>query len=980
MQGPARIAEGLLTDAARPLGFYFDGQRMQGVAGDTLASALLANGRRLVGRSFKYHRPRGIMTAGPEEPCALVDVIGAGGREPNHLATTLALYQDLVAESQNRWPSLGFDVMALNDCFARFIPAGFYYKTFMAPGWAWEPLYEPLIRQAAGLGRIEAIVGEHAAPAETVHDHADVLVVGAGVAGLTAAHRLGASGLRVVLAEQDTVLGGGALLDARWAEWRGTTCDALVGLPRVRCLTRTTVLGAYGHGVFAALETLAGADAAKFGRLRERLRIIRARRVILATGAIERLIAFPGNDLPGVMLAGAALAYLRRYGVAVGRQPAFFLNTDQAYESVFALAGAGIERVGVIDVRSGSLAAERARALGIEVHAGVVVEAVIGRGAVAGVRVANRDGSQRREFEADSLLISGGYCPATALASQLGAALKWQDAIAAFTPELAPAAGRVAGAARGVFGLAAAARNGEAAARVIAAELAQATLAAGLELALPPDAEATTIGALWEVRARGKAFVDLQNDVTAADVRLAHLEGYEHVEHMKRYTTHGMATDQGRIGGLVGSAVLAQARGVPLAEVGQPKPRPYAQPVPLAALAGSEVRQHLKPKRRLPLHDWHEAAGASFVTTGLWLRPLVYSHQSGWQPVLREARAVRSSVGVTDVSTLGKIDVQGPDAAKFLDFIYANTFSTLAVGRSRYGIMLREDGMLLDDGTTSRLAQQHFLVTTTTANAAVVLEHMEFHLQAVCPQFDVLLSDVGDQWAQFAIAGPRSREVVTALIADLDLSGQAFPFMAASAATIAGVAGRVYRISFSGELAYELAVPARHGLQVWLAVLAAGRPFGIRPYGLDALNTLRIEKGHVTGAEMNGNTSADDLGFGRMLKAEDDFIGRELSQRAGLHAPDRLQLVGVRPVNRKRRLRNGAHLVAAKARSASLGYVTSSTPSTELDGWVGLALLAGGRRCRGQRLLATSPVHNEATEVEIVSPQMIDPENARVRA
>jgi methylglutamate dehydrogenase subunit C len=980
MQGPARIAHGLLTDAQRPLDFRFDGQRMQGLAGDTLASALLANGRRLVGRSFKYHRPRGIVTAGPEEPCALVDVIGAGGREPNHLATTLMLYQGLVAESQNRWPSLGFDLMAFNDLIARFLPAGFYYKTFMAPGWAWERLYEPLIRHAAGLGRLDALVAEHAAPAETVHDHADVLVVGAGVAGLTAAHRLGASGLAVMLAEQDAVLGGGALLDARWDDWRESTCAALAGLPQVRCLPRTTVLGAYGHGVFGALETLAGADAVSLGGLRERLRIIRARRVIFATGAIERLIAFPGNDLPGVMLAGAAQAYLRRYGVAVGCRPAFFLNTDQAYESVFALAGAGIDRVGVIDVRSGSLAAERARALGIEVHAGAVVEAVIGRAGVDGVRVANPDGGLRREFEADSLLISGGYCPATALASQLGAALKWQDAIAAFTPNLSPAFGRVAGAARGVFGLAAAARNGEAAARVIAAELGHASLAAGLGLAPPADPQATPIGALWEVRARGKAFVDLQNDVTAADIRLAQQEGYEHVEHMKRYTTHGMATDQGRIGGLVGSAVLAQARGLPLSQVGQPRPRPYAQPVPLAVLAGSEVRQHLKPKRRVPLHDWHEAAGASFVTSGLWLRPLVYSRQSGWEPVLREARAVRRSVGITDVSTLGKIDVQGPDAAKFLDFIYANTLSTLAVGRSRYGIMLREDGMVLDDGTTSRLAQQHFLVTTTTANAAVVLEHMEFHLQAVCPQFDVLLSDVGDQWAQFAIAGPRSRQVVAAVVADLDLSGQAFPFMAASAATIATVAGRVFRISFSGELAYELAVPARHGLAVWLALLAAGRPFDIEPYGLDALNTLRIEKGHVTGAEINGNTSAEDLGFQRMLKPQADFIGRALSQRAGLGAPDRLQLVGVRPVNRARRLRNGAHLVAPTARTTSLGYVTSSTPSSELPGWLGLALLAGGRQRAGQRLLASSPIHNEATEVEIVSPQMVDPENVRVRA
>jgi methylglutamate dehydrogenase subunit C len=980
MQGSGRITDGLLTEASRPLGFRFDGQRLQGLAGDTLASALLANGTRLVGRSFKYHRPRGIVTAGVEEPCALVDVIGADGREPNHLATTLMLYQDLVAESQNRWPSLGFDVGAVNDLIARFLPAGFYYKTFMAPGWAWERVYEPLIRRAAGLGRLDAIVGEHAAPADTVHDHADVLVVGAGVAGLTAAYRLGASGLRVVLAEQDVVLGGGALLDARWTEWRETTCAALTQLPQVRCLARTTVLGAYGHGVFAAMETLAGADAVSRGGLRERLRIIRARRVLLATGAIERLIAFPGNDLPGVMLAGAALSYLRRYGVAVGRQPAFFVNSDQAYDSVFALAGAGVERVGVIDVRTGSLAAQRARALGIEVHDGAMVEAVIGRGAVAGVRVANPDGSQRREFEADSLLISGGYCPATALASQLGATLKWQQAIAAFTPELSPALGRVAGAARGVFGLAAAARNGEAAARVIAAELDQRRLAPDLGLVLPPDAEATPIAPLWEVRARGKAFVDLQNDVTAADVRLAEQEGYQHVEHMKRYTTHGMATDQGRIGGLVGSAVLAQARGLTLSEVGQAKPRPYAQPVPLAALAGSEVRQHLKPMRRLPLHEWHQAAGATFVTTGLWLRPLVYARQSGWEPVLREARAVRRSVGITDVSTLGKLDVQGPDAAKFLDFIYANTLSTLVVGRSRYGIMLREDGMVLDDGTTSRLAPQHFLVTTTTANAALVLEHMEFHLQAVCPQFDVLLSDAGDQWAQFAIAGPRSRDVVAAVVSDLDLSGLAFPFMAASAATIAGIAGRVFRISFSGELAYELAVPARYALPAWQALLAAGRPFGIEPYGLDALNTLRIEKGHVTGAEINGNTSAEDLGFGRMLKQQGDYIGRALSQRAGLAAPDRLQLVGVRPVKRARRLRNGAHLVARKARSSSLGYVTSCTPSTELPGWVGLALLAGGRQRVGQRLLASSPIHNEATEVEIVSPHMIDPENLRVRA
>jgi sarcosine oxidase subunit alpha len=978
MDGPHRIGRGVLTDPDRPVGFRFDGQPMQGLAGDTLASALLANGRRIVARSFKYHRPRGIVTAGPEEPCALVDVTGAAGREPNRLATTLPLHEGLVAESQNRWPSLRFDAGALADLIGRFLPAGFYYKTFMAPGWAWERLYEPLIRRAAGLGRLEPVVGEHAAVAETVHDHTDVLIVGAGAAGLAAAHRLGASGLRVMLADQDAALGGGTLLDPRWDAWREGLCRTLAGLPRVRCLPRTTVLGAYGHGVFGALETLAPGEMVRFGGLRERLRVIRARRVVIATGALERLIAFAGNDRPGVMLAGAALGYLRRYGVAVGRRCAFFVNNDEAYEAMFALAEAGVDCVAVIDARPSSLAAERARAQGLTVHGATLAAAALGRGSVRRVRLVDRDGGSRGELAADCLLISGGHSPMSALASQLGATLHWQEAIAAFTPQLAATIGEVAGAARGEFGLAAAARDGERAADAIARQLECARNdAAGT--AVPHDVERTPLEAVWEVPGEGKAFVDLQNDVTAADVRLAHREGYEHIEHMKRFTTHGMATDQGRIGGLVGSAVLAQARGLPLAQVGLARPRPFIEPIPFATLAGPEVRAHYKPARRLALHEWHEAAGATFVSSGLWLRPLVYSDKSGWEPVLSEARRVRSAVGITDVSTLGKIDVQGPGAAQFLDFIYANTFSTLAVGRARYGIMLREDGLLLDDGTTSRLAPEHFLVTTTTANAAAVLEHLEFQLQANCPHLEVLLTDVGEQWAQFALAGPRSREVL-ARVVDLDVSNEAFPFMAAGTATIAGVAGRLFRISFSGELAYELAVPARSALAVWSAVLTAGKAFGLAPYGLDALNTLRIEKGHVTGAELNGNTSADDLGFRRMLKGRGDFVGRALAQRPGLTDPERLQLVGVRPLEHTRRLRNGAHLVSAQARTTSLGYVTSSTPSVELEGWMGLALLAGGQRRIGERLLLCSPIHAEEIVVEVVSPHMLDAENARVRS
>jgi methylglutamate dehydrogenase subunit C len=978
MAGPARIRAGLLTDPGQPVNFVFDGQALQGLTGDTLASALLANGRRVVGRSFKYHRPRGIVTAGPEEPCALVDLISERGREPNQLATILPLREGLIVESQNRWPSLRFDVLAVNDLLGRFLPAGFYYKTFMSPGWAWERLFEPLIRRAAGLGRLAAHVGEHADPAEIVHEHTDVLVVGGGAAGLAATRVLGESGLRVILAEQDAVLGGGTLLDERSSGWREDTCAALAALPQVSCLPRTAVLGAYGHGVFGALQTLGAVESARFGGLRERLRIIRARRVLLACGAIERLIAFPGNDRPGVMLAGAAASYLHRYGVAVGRRPAFFVSNDEAYEALFGLMQAGVRCAAVIDVRTASAAADRAQEAGVPVYRGAVVGAVAGRRGVRAVVICDLKGGPRSTIPCDALLVSGGHSPATALATQLGATLEWQEPLAAFTPTLSAQVGSAAGAARGVRGLAAAAADGAQAARQLAQALGVTAAPAALALP-PPDPEHTAPGTCWEVRGGAKAFVDLQNDVTADDVRLAHREGYEHVEHMKRFTTHGMATDQGRIGGLVGSAILAAARGISVAEVGQPKPRPYAQPVPFAALAGAEVRAHYKPKRRLPLHPWHEAAGATFVSTGLWLRPLVYAGSSDWEAVLAEARNVRRCVGITDVSTLGKLEIHGPDAAAFLDFIYANTFSTLAVGRARYGIMLREDGMMLDDGTTTRLAPDHFVVTTTTANTTAVLEHMEFHLQAHCAQMDVLVSDVTDQWAQFAVAGPRAREVIAAAVTGVNLSNQEFPFMATAPVTLADIPGRLFRISFSGELAYEVAVPAAYATPAWRALLLAGEAFGIRPYGLDALNTLRIEKGHITGAELNGNTNASDLGFDRMLKKHGDFIGRALARRPGMLAPERLQLVGVRPVEERRRLRNGMQLVEDAAPGTSLGYITSSTPSTELAGWVGLALLSGGRARMGEQLTGTSPIHNERVALRIVSPHMLDPENARVR-
>jgi methylglutamate dehydrogenase subunit C len=978
MTGPTRIGPGTLIDDTRPVRFCFDGREYVGRHGDTLAAALLANGVRVVGRSFKYHRRRGVYTAGPEEPSALVTVVGANGREPNRPATVVPLSDGLVAESQNRWPSLRFDLLAGLGAVSRFLPAGFYYKTFMWPSFAWERLYEPLIRRAAGLGRVDPPhAAPTAAPPDTQHDHTDVLVVGAGAAGLTAAWALGQAGLRVILADQDRHLGGGTLLDPEWHAWRGAMIAQLAALPTVRVWPRTAVVGAYGHGVFGALET---SESPTPGSRSERLHVIRAKSTVLATGSVERLIALPGNDVPGTMLAGAAQRYLVGHGICMGNRLALFTNNDDAYATALEYARRGLCIAAIIDVREYSPAADRARGAGLMVYAGAQVESIHGDHSVRAIRIRDRSG-HRSTIDVDGVLLSGGHTPATALATQLGASLRWDSSIAAFIPDLAPQWGQVAGSAHGVSGLAAAVTDGLSAADQVLETLGIAPPALPDLPPAPADAPRGDLEPCWEVPGRGHAFVDLQHDVTTVDVRLARREGYEHVEHMKRYTTHGMATDQGRIGGLVGQAVLAAARGIEIAEVGQPRSRPFWEPVPFAALAGAETGDHFKPRRRLPLHDWHVAAGASFVTAGLWLRPLVYSKDTSWDAVMSEARHVRREAGITDVSSLGKIEIAGSDAAAFLDFVYANTLSTLAIGRCRYALMLREDGFAFDDGTVARLAKDHYILTTTTVNAASVLEHLEFHRQTVCPHWDVVICDVGDHWAQFAVAGPLSRVVLSEVIVDSDLSNDSVPFMAVTRVTIAGIPGRLFRLSFSGELAYEIAVPARHAVAVWTHLIERGSPLGLKPYGLDALNTLRIEKGHVTSAELNGQTTAADLGLARLCKSGKDYIGSVLSRRPSLQSGgSRLELVGVRPLDGEQRLRNGTHLLDPQAPDQSLGFITSSTPATEQVGWLGLALVSGGHARHGQRLVAVSPVHRERYDVEITSPHHVDPENARVRA
>jgi methylglutamate dehydrogenase subunit C len=908
VSGPYRLDRGGRIDRSRRLGFRFDGRPYQGHPGDTLASALLANGVRLLGRSFKYHRPRGVVAAGAEEPCALVELRAGPRREANVPMTTIELFEGLEARSQNRWPSLSFDVGAVNGLLAPLIPAGFYYKTFMWPARFWERIYEPAIRRAAGLGR--AAREPDPDPYETIHAHCDLLVIGAGENGLKQAEAGARSGRRVILLERDFDAGGQLLLDPSREMERQERLAALAMCADMRILLRTTAFGIYDHGVVGAVERVSDhLPEPPPGTVRQRQWVIRAAEVVHATGGVERIIAFPGNDRPGVMLAGAAETYAVRYGVAAGSRAVFFVTDDGAYRSVFALAERGVAIASVVDVRPGSEAGERAQRAGIPVRFEAEIARTVGS-PLRGVDVRKVGGGRSERIACDLLCHSGGWSPLTV-----------------------------------------------------------------------PGGPSRPGAGFFEVRAPGKAFVDLQNDVTSDDIRLAQREGYEHVEHAKRYTTHGMGTDQGKIGGAVGAAVLAAARGIPAASVGLTTSRPFAFPVAWGALAGAEVGEHFRPKRRLPLHDWHERNGAVFVKIGLWLRPLVYSaaRDSSWAPVLAEARAVRRSVGVTDVSSLGKIDVQGRDAPAFLDRIYANTFSTLPVGKARYGLMLREDGMVFDDGTTSRLSDTHFFITTTTANAGSVLEHLEFHRDTVWPDLDVRITDVADQWAQFAVAGPSARAVLSAVV-DRDLDDEAFPFMAAGEAAIAGVPGRLFRISFSGELAYEVSVPSASAERVWETILEAGEPFGITPYGLDALNLLRIEKGHVAGSEINGQTTARDLGLERMRKKSGDFVGRVLAQRSALTDPSRLALVGVRVLDPRRTLRAGAHLLAEASSRESLGFVTAACPRTEGEGFIGLALLRGGAKRFGERLHAADPVRGQFNDVEIVPPHFVDPDNERVKS
>ncbi|MFC7397950.1 sarcosine oxidase subunit alpha family protein [Chelatococcus sp. GCM10030263] len=993
---PFRLSDRGLIDRSRPCSFRFDGRHYQGFAGDTLASALLANGLSLVGRSFKYHRPRGILSAGPEEPNALVELRTGARREPNTRATVAELFDGLEAKSQNRWPSLDLDILAINSLVGPALTAGFYYKTFMWPASFWEKVYEPLIRRAAGLGRAAGLADpDHY---EKAFAFCDVLVIGGGPAGLAAALAAGRTSARVILCDEDFCLGGRLLAEQREidgrpsGEWIAQALAELGSLPDVRVMPRTTVYGVFDHGTYGAVERVADhLPKPPAHQPRQRAWRIAAQRAVLAAGAIERPIVFAGNDTPGVMLAGAVRSYINRYGVLPGREAVVFTAGDDGWATARDLAAAGARVAAIVDARPQIDAALTALAgrIGARLFTGSVVTSATGGKALS--RIMIRSAAGREEpLTCDLLAVSNGWNPTLHLTSHQNARPVWDNDIHAFVPGpsasgLVPAGLSVAGSAAGRFALAQALADG---ARLGAEAAVACGFSSPPQIPLPKtEPEATGLAPVWRVKGgKGKAFVDFQNDVTDTDVELAAREGFKPVEHLKRYTTLGMATDQGKTSNIAGLAIMAEQTGQTIPATGTTIFRPPYTPVAIGALAGHHRGRDFRPIRLTPTHQWSKDQGAVFAEAGLWMRARYYPRpgEGDWlATVNREVLAVRNGVGICDVSTLGKIDIQGGDAAEFLERVYINGWRTLPVGKARYGLMLREDGFVMDDGTTSRLDQTHFLMTTTTANAAKVMQHLEFCHQVLWPQLDVRMVSVSEQWAQAAVAGPKSREVVRGVVdAQHDLSNEAFPYLAARAVTVGGgIPARLFRISFSGELAYELAVPADYGDAMMRALMAAGEPHGITPYGTEALGVMRIEKGHVAGNELNGQTTARDLGFGRMMSSKKDFIGRVMAGREALVEAERPSLVGFRPVDPRQRLRAGAHFVGLGKPAAmehDEGYMTSVAFSPVLKHWIGLGLLRNGPLRLGERIRAVDPLRNGDIEVEICHPVFVDPEGVRL--
>lgn len=980
-----RSPAGGRIDRSQTVPFVFEGRELSGYAGDTLAAALLANGVSLIGRSFKYHRPRGFMSCGVEEPNGLLTLGSGGRRTPNVPATTTELFAGLVCERQNGWPSVDFDLMSITGSFASVFEAGFYYKTFMGPRRGSWMFYEPFIRRAAGLG--QATHQPDPDRYDTSHAFTDVLVIGAGPAGLAAARAAGRSGCRVTLVEQDFMLGGSLLAspaDGHEEQLRRSLELEVTSLPNVNVLRRTTAVGVY-DGLTAVLverRENANPDPAK-GEAREIVVTLRARATVHAEGAIERPLIFGDNDRPGVMLAGALRAYRNRYALALGQRVVIATNNDSAWTTAIDVARAGAQ-VTLADERPTANASlqKSAQNAGVDIRFSTQLVRAHGGKMVRGAELRAAQATTTQTVDCELIGMSGGWSPTVHLTSHTGVRPIYSSDIGGVVPGPWPV---------GVTGAGAVVGHGDALADGHAAGTTAARWVGALGNAGdPPRAEGVDWVECWaepaqdRAQGRGKAFVDFQNDVTSRDVALAHEEGYESLEHLKRYTTLGMGTDQGKTSNILAVRMMAELRGVDMNTAGTTTYRPPYTPVSVGALAGRSIGEHFRPTRRTPMHDWHMANGVTMIQAGPWLRPWFYAWagSSVESAYVEEMKLVRSGVGISDVSSLGKIELQGPDTAEFLNRVYANDFAKLPVGKARYGVMLNDDATVLDDGTTARFSELTYFMTTTTAQAGEVMSRLEFLLQTAWTDLRVQVVSVTDRWAGMSVAGPQSRQALMLALPGLDLSNDALPFMGVREYEIDGTSVRLLRLSFSGELAYEVYVPADRGTAMWETLLDRASSLGIRPYGLEALASLRIEKGHVAGLELDHRNTLDDLGLSKLASKRKAFVGRELREREQLQSPERWSLVGLECLDPGARLRGGSILFSKDEpiKGHGRGYITSVTWSTVLQKTIALALYSGGLRHEGEEIVCAYPLRNERVRARIVSPMFVDPNGERMRA
>ena len=1025
---PNRLQQGGRIDRARPLAFFFDGKAYEGFSGDTLASALMANGVSLVGRSFKLRRPRGIVGSGAEEPNAIMQVGEGAAAQPNLLATQVELYDGLVARTTKGWPSARLDIGAINDVFGRMLSAGFYYKTFMYPR-SWWKYYEHAIRRSAGFGRAPAAPDPDTY--EHMNAHCDVLVAGGGPAGLMAALAAAKSGARVIFADEQNEFGGSLLAGtasidgAPAAEWAAGIVAELRNHADCTLLPRSTVFGYHDHNFLTIAQRCtghpgnsgAGAAARRQGHgggdVRERLWRVRARQAVLAQGSFERPLVFCNNDRPGVMLASAASTYINRYAVLPGRRAVVFTNNDSAYRAAIDLAKAGAEVAAIVDSRldgAGELGT-RARALGIPVLAGHVVSDVAGRHRVRGASIARWNGDSWENvkntirIDCDLVVMSGGWSPAVHLHSQAGGRLAWDDSRLCFLPAEARQANVSAGTGNGKWSLGECLADGLRAGTQTVSRL-------GLETAAITAPAVSGVGenpieALWRVPAVKdadrcpKQFIDFQNDTSVADVRLAVREGYRNVEHVKRYTALGFGTDQGKLGNINGMAVLADMLGKAIPEVGTTTFRPAYTPVSFGVGAGESVGKLYEPVRKTAIHEWHAAAGAPMEVVGQWHRPWYFPRDGEdlHAAVARECLAVRNSLGVMDASTLGKIDARGPDVVEFLERIYTHNVGRMKVGRCAYGILLGEDGMLMDDGVMARVDEHRFYLTTTTGGAANALSWLEKWLQTEWPELEVYLTSFTEHYSTIAAAGPNSRKLLEKLGCNILLDKENFPFMSVKPAVLAGMPVTLFRVSFSGELAFEINIDSNHALAMWRRVMEAGKEFDIAPYGTETMHVLRAEKGFIiAGQDTDGSVTPVDLGMNWLLARDKDFLGRRSLRRPDCVREDRKQLVGLLSCDNRTVLPEGTQLIDETGEPGSpwqksgvaprlsrrpagkpvpmCGHVTSSYRSACLGHPIALALVAGGRGRKGETIYAALP-GREPLPVQIVSPVFYDPGGQR---